>query len=196
MERAAVRDAVRLAELWLDDATALPSTSAEADAWSRAEWVEATLPVWRQLCDPVAAARRVGDGRGGAGRDAAARSAARGHAANGAMFGAQVGQAIGELSGEVVGSIGVPPTTTGRPALLPAAVTSFGAGLIPAEEVRSISRCARRLTSACSPMSRGCARTCSPLWRRTPGGSGSTRAASRRRCRSSTPRIPRRCRRR
>ena len=41
---AAVRDAVRLAELWLDDATALPSTSAEAEAWSRAEWVEATLP--------------------------------------------------------------------------------------------------------------------------------------------------------
>ena len=36
-------DAVRLAELWLDDATAL-STSAEADAWSRAEWVEAICP--------------------------------------------------------------------------------------------------------------------------------------------------------
>ena len=23
-------------------------------AWSRSEWVEATLPVWSKLCDPIA----------------------------------------------------------------------------------------------------------------------------------------------
>jgi putative hydrolase len=139
-ERAAVRDAVRLAELWLDDATALPSTSAEAEAWSRAEWVEATLPVWRQLCDPVAS--RVVSAMGEA---VPAEMRQLGpllgvmQQVGGAMFGAQVGQAIGELSGEVVGSadVGVPLTATGRPALMPAAVASFGEGLgIPADEVR------------------------------------------------------------
>ena len=139
-ERAAVRDAVRLAELWLDDATTLPSTSTEAEAWSRAEWVEATLPVWRQLCDPVAS--RVVSAMG-----EAVPSEMRQlgpllgvmQQVGGAMFGAQVGQAIGELSGEVVGSadVGVPLTATGRPALMPAAVASFGEGLgIPADEVR------------------------------------------------------------
>ena len=139
-ERAAVRDAVRLAELWLDDATTLPSTSAEAEAWSRAEWVEATLPVWRQLCDPVAS--RVVSAMGEA---VPAEMRQLGpllgvmQQVGGAMFGAQVGQAIGELSGEVVGSadVGVPLTATGRPALMPAAVASFGEGLgIPADEVR------------------------------------------------------------
>ncbi|HET9900860.1 MAG TPA: zinc-dependent metalloprotease [Actinomycetes bacterium] len=139
-ERAAVRDAVRLAELWLDGATTLPSTSAEAEAWSRAEWVEATLPVWRQLCDPVAS--RVVSAMGEA---VPAEMRQLGpllgvmQQVGGAMFGAQVGQAIGELSGEVVGSadVGVPLTATGRPALMPAAVASFGEGLgIPADEVR------------------------------------------------------------
>jgi putative hydrolase len=139
-ERAAVRDAVRLAELWLDDATTLPATSAEAEAWSRAEWVEATLPVWRQLCDPVAS--RVVSAMGEA---VPAEMRQLGpllgvmQQVGGAMFGAQVGQAIGELSGEVVGSadVGVPLTATGRPALMPAAVASFGEGLgIPADEVR------------------------------------------------------------
>jgi putative hydrolase len=139
-ERAAVRDAVRLAELWLDDATALPSTSAEAEAWSRAEWVEATLPVWQQLCDPVAS-RVVSAMAEAVPAEMRQLGPLLGvmQQVGGAMFGAQVGQAIGELSGEVVGSadVGVPLTATGRPALLPAAVKSFGEGLgVPADEVR------------------------------------------------------------
>ena len=39
-----------------------PSGSGAAVAWSRAEWVEATLPVWQELVDPVA--ERVGAGHG------------------------------------------------------------------------------------------------------------------------------------
>src|SRR5690606_7896700 len=61
-ERKAVDDALRLADLWLDDATSLPSGAASAVAWSRAEWVEATLPAWRELVDPVA--ERVGNAMG------------------------------------------------------------------------------------------------------------------------------------
>jgi putative hydrolase len=50
-----VAEALRLADLWLDDATTLPSgTSGGTQAWTRVRWVEATLPVWRTLIDPVA----------------------------------------------------------------------------------------------------------------------------------------------
>ncbi len=61
-DRSAVEEAVRLADLWLDDATSLPSGAGSAVAWSRAEWVEATLPAWKELVDPVA--ERVGAAMG------------------------------------------------------------------------------------------------------------------------------------
>ena len=54
-ETAEVRDAIRLADLWLDAVTDLPSGVRSTEAWSRIEWIEKTLPVWAALCDPVAA---------------------------------------------------------------------------------------------------------------------------------------------
>jgi putative hydrolase len=54
-ERAAVTDAIRLAELWLDPTTSFPAATTSARAWSRAEWIEATLPTWTTLVEPVAA---------------------------------------------------------------------------------------------------------------------------------------------
>src|SRR5215813_11693280 len=62
-ERAAVVEAVRLADLWLEDATALPSGIRTIKAWSRSEWVEATMPVWKTLCQPIA--ERAVDTMGG-----------------------------------------------------------------------------------------------------------------------------------
>src|SRR6266566_4411450 len=50
-----VVQALRLADLWLDDVTPFPSGVRATQAWSRSEWVEATLPVWSKLCDPIAA---------------------------------------------------------------------------------------------------------------------------------------------
>jgi len=46
--------ALGVAELWLDAATDLPPAGGPARAWSRSEWVEATLPTWRLLTEPVA----------------------------------------------------------------------------------------------------------------------------------------------
>jgi len=136
-----VADAVRLAELWLDPLTALPASGAAALAWSRAEWIEQTLPVWRTLVDPVAA-RVVG----AMGEVLPAEMAAQAgplvgvmRQMGGAMFGAQVGQALGTLAAEVVSStdIGLPLGPTGRPALIPTNVTAFGAGLgVDPAEVR------------------------------------------------------------
>jgi putative hydrolase len=53
-ERAAVADAIRLADLWLDEATELPSGVQTIESWTRLQWLDRTLPVWRSLCDPVA----------------------------------------------------------------------------------------------------------------------------------------------
>ena len=71
-ERSAVEQAGRLAELWLDPVTALPPTGAPCEAWSRAQWVEATLPTWRTLVTPVA--EKMSPSMGGA--------AGRGHGAS------------------------------------------------------------------------------------------------------------------
>jgi putative hydrolase len=138
---AEVADALRLAELWLDPLTALPAGGAAALAWSRAEWVEATLPIWRTLVDPVAA-RVVG----AMGEVLPAEMVAQAgpllgmmRQMGGAMFGAQVGQALGTLAAEVVSAtdIGLPLGPVGRPALIPTNVAAFGTGLgVDAVEVR------------------------------------------------------------
>ncbi|HEY5836101.1 zinc-dependent metalloprotease [Streptomyces sp.] len=140
-ERAWVEETVRLADLWLDGATSLPSGSGTAVAWSRAEWVEATLPVWRELVDPVA--ERVAGAMGEVlPEEMQAMSGpllGMMRSMGGAMFGSQIGQALGNLAGEVVGStdVGLPLGPSGKAALLPANIASFGEGLgVPQEEVR------------------------------------------------------------
>ncbi|WP_432095050.1 zinc-dependent metalloprotease [Streptomyces sp. bgisy100] len=140
-ERAAVEESVRLADLWLDGVTSLPSGSGTAVAWSRAEWVEATLPVWKDLVDPVA--ERVGAAMGDVLPEEMQAMAGpllgMMRSMGGAMFGTQIGQAVGMLAGEVVGSsdIGLPLGPAGKAALLPVNIEAFGKGLgVPQEEVR------------------------------------------------------------
>ncbi|GAA2291387.1 zinc-dependent metalloprotease [Streptomyces atrovirens] len=140
-DRRAVEEAVRLADLWLDDATSLPSGASSAVAWSRAEWVEATLPAWRELVDPVA--ERVGNAMGDVLPEEMQAMAGpligMMRSMGGAMFGTQIGQAVGVLAGEVVGSsdIGLPLGPAGRAALLPLNIETFGKDLgVPREEVR------------------------------------------------------------
>ncbi|WP_441250340.1 zinc-dependent metalloprotease [Kitasatospora sp. McL0602] len=140
-ERSAVAEAVRLADLWLDSVTEFPSGAGTAVAWSRAEWVEATLPVWKDLVDPVA--ERVGNAMGGVLPEEMQAMAGPlmgvMRSMGGAMFGTQIGQALGALAAEVVGStdVGLPLAPAGKAALLPQNVAEFGEGLsVPAEEVR------------------------------------------------------------
>ncbi|MEV0093526.1 zinc-dependent metalloprotease [Streptomyces sp. NPDC050738] len=140
-EKSAVEEAVRLADLWLDGATSLPSGASTAVAWSRAEWVEATLPVWKELVDPVA--ERVGAAMGGVLPEEMQAMAGpllgMMRSMGGAMFGQQIGQAVGVLAGEVVGStdIGLPLGPAGKAALLPLNVEALGKDLgIDKNEVR------------------------------------------------------------
>jgi putative hydrolase len=140
-QRRAVEEAVRIAELWLDPVTAIPAGTTGALAWSRAEWVEATLPVWRELVEPVAS--RVVEAMGEVVPEEMKSMVGPllgvMRQMGGAMFGAQVGQALGTLAGEVVGAsdIGLPLGPEGKAVLLPANVAAFGEGLgVDDEQVR------------------------------------------------------------
>jgi putative hydrolase len=144
-ERAEVDEAIRLAELWLDPLTVMPAGAVASLAWSRAEWVENTIEVWKQLVEPVAA--RVVDAMGNAMpsqlpeemRDAMTPLLGMMKQMGGAMFGAQVGQALGSLATESLGAtdIGLPLGPAARAVLVPANVAAFGEGLgIPADQVR------------------------------------------------------------
>ncbi|MDB1086840.1 zinc-dependent metalloprotease [Streptomyces sp. ACA25] len=140
-EHAQVEESLRLADLWLDAVTSLPSGAHSTVAWSRAEWVEATLPVWKELVDPVA--ERVGTAMGEVlpqeMQAMAGPLLGMMRSMGGAMFGTQIGQAVGVLAGEVVGSsdIGLPLGPAGKAALLPRNITLFGEGLgVAQDEVR------------------------------------------------------------
>jgi putative hydrolase len=139
-----VREAVSIAEVWLDQATSFPQVSSSVAAWSRAEWIENTMGVWRRLVEPVAAhiadamenALTFGDSSeegggipGMAGMEQMLRPMLRSSGAS--MFGLQLGQGLGQLAAEVVGAtdIGLPLSEPGHVALLPTNVAAFGAGL-------------------------------------------------------------------
>jgi putative hydrolase len=140
-QQRALTDAVSLAELWLDEVTSFPRVSATVAAWSRAEWIEQTLPVWRRLVEPVAA--HIADAMEGAlslGGEAGAVPGMAGmeqmlrpmlRTSGASMFGLQLGQGLGQLATEVVGAtdIGLPLSEPGHVALLPTNVAAFGKGL-------------------------------------------------------------------
>jgi putative hydrolase len=154
-----VADAVRLAEHWLDPATTLPEASATSAAWSRAEWVENTLPVWQQVVDPVAehVAGAMGSALPAEVQQLAGPMAGMLRQLGGSIFGTQVGQALGELAGEVVSAsdIGLPLGPAGQAVLVPDNVVKFAEGLgLTDEDVRlylALRECAHQRLFAGAP---------------------------------------------
>ncbi|WP_091550325.1 zinc-dependent metalloprotease [Micromonospora pattaloongensis] len=140
-ERNAVEEALRLADLWLEPASALPSGIQSAAAWNRNEWIYKTLDVWKKLCDPVAG-RMVGAMTDLVPPEARAQLGPMQSMVatlGGALFGGQLGQALGSLAAEVLsaGEIGLPLAPPGTAALIPANITAYGRGLeLPEDEVR------------------------------------------------------------
>src|SRR3954467_983693 len=132
-ERHQVEESLRLADLWLDPASALPSGIQVAAAWNRNEWIYNTLDVWKKLCDPIAG-RMVGAMGDLVPEEAKAQlgpMASMVATLGGALFGGQLGQAMGSLAAEVlsVGDIGLPLGPPGTAALVPANIISYGEGL-------------------------------------------------------------------
>jgi putative hydrolase len=154
-QRRAVAEAVRLAELWLDPVTSFPSTGAESRAWSRSEWLTATMPAWQEIIEPIA--EQVQASMGGmmpnqqdlaAGLPEELRAMlpadlpvdltqmlgpllGMAKQMGASMFAMQAGQGLAALAGEVLGAgdVGLPLTDDGVPTLLPENVAGFAAGL-------------------------------------------------------------------
>jgi putative hydrolase len=140
-DRHAVEEALRLADLWLDPASALPSGIRVSVAWNRNEWIYNTLDVWRKLCDPVAGrmVTAMGDLVPEEARAQLGPMQAMVATLGGALFGGQLGQALGSLAAEVLsaGDIGLPLGPAGTAALVPTNITEYGQGLeLPDDEVR------------------------------------------------------------
>ena len=140
-ERAAVAEALRLADLWLEPGSALPSGISATAAWTRSDWIANTLDVWRKLCDPVAEhivgamTELVPEEM----RSQLGPMTSMVTSLGGALFGGQLGTALGSLAAEVLsaGDIGLPLGPAGTAALVPANIEEYAKGLeLPLDQVR------------------------------------------------------------
>lgn len=159
-----VDEAVRVAQMWVDPVTTLDAPTGSGLAWSRAEWVEATMPTWHRLVEPVSdgvTAAMTGamdeqfrrlreEGLGDAmpdlpdlpGIDVGGllehlQPALRQLA--GSVFSAQLGHGVGALASDLLSAteVGLPLLASEDVALLPANISAFTEGLgVDASEVR------------------------------------------------------------
>jgi putative hydrolase len=161
----AVSEAVRIASLWVDEATTLPPHTAWAHAWTPLDWTEETMPLWGELVGPVAkglsaamsqaSTNQLGRLTGGdvslppelagmlpPGMDPAmVMGQVQGmlERMSAGMFTAQLGQAVGTLSQEVLtgSDVGLPLVPDDHVVLLPAAIDELASGLsVDVGEVR------------------------------------------------------------
>ncbi|MGX1793817.1 zinc-dependent metalloprotease [Microbacterium sp. NPDC055312] len=142
--RASLADAFGLANLWLGEATTISELASAPQAMTRGEWVEKTLPVWKEIADPVSTS--IADALTGAletqvppemqSMVQGAGQLMRGLGAS--LFAAQFGQVLGRLSLEVVsgGDVGIPVLPAGTAAVIPQNIADFGEGLeIPEDQI-------------------------------------------------------------
>lgn len=142
--RGSLVDAFTLANLWLSEATTISELAEAPKAMTRGEWVEATLPVWKEIADPVSTS--IADALTSA-LDTQVPEEMRGlvqgagklmRGLGGSVFAAQFGQVLGNLSLEVVsgGDVGIPVLPAGTAAVIPQNLTAFGEGLeIPEDQI-------------------------------------------------------------
>lgn len=153
-ERSQLEQAFHVASLWLAETTDISELTTPPRLISRTEWVNATMPIWSQLAEPVA--NSIADSLTTVLRDQApeemsgmisgASDMVRG--IGGTLFAMQLGQIVGQLASEVVsgGDIGIPllgsdaATTPGvdyQAVLIPQNVAAFAAGLdVPIDQVQ------------------------------------------------------------
>ncbi|WP_404438653.1 zinc-dependent metalloprotease [Microbacterium aerolatum] len=137
-------DAFALANLWLGEATTISELSDSPQAMTRGEWVEKTLPVWKDIAGPVSTS--IADALTSAldtqvpedMRDAIQGAGKLMRGLGASVFAAQFGQVLGNLSLEVVsgGDVGIPVLPAGTAAVIPQNITAFGEGLeIPEDQI-------------------------------------------------------------
>ncbi len=143
-----IRDAIQLADSWLDQATTLEPANVPVVAWSRAEWVESTMENWQEMTEPVvtslsealtrAVTEQLPDQLPGELKGALGNMEPMMKNLGGSMFGLQLGHAIGELAQEVLSGTDTGfPVAGQRMAMIPVNIEEFGDGLsIEPEQIR------------------------------------------------------------
>lgn len=140
VDHAAIDEACRLADLWLNDVTIFPATTASARGWTRAQWLDHSVPVWHDIVTPLAA--NLSSQMNKAMQEMSAdlpielpmgigSMATILEQIGGAMLASQLGQALGSLSTTVLSStdLGLPMAAPGEKILLPANVRAWGEDL-------------------------------------------------------------------
>lgn len=142
--RTSLVDAFALAGLWLGEATTISDLAQAPVAMTRGEWVEKTLPVWKEIAGPVSTS--IADALTSAldtqvpeeMRDVVQGAGRLMRGLGGSVFAAQFGQVLGNLSLEVVsgGDVGIPVLPAGTAAIIPQNLSAFGEGLeIPDDQI-------------------------------------------------------------
>lgn len=118
----AVTEAVNLVELWLDDATILPTASNKVEAWSANDWLTNTLPMWKRMVTPVAEhmAQAQLDSLPEEAREMVGPIMQMMNQMSGMNFGMQLGHALGDLATQTLSGtdFGVPIAPAGVTALM------------------------------------------------------------------------------
>lgn len=119
----AVEEAVRLAELWLDDATELPTSSGKVVAWNAETWLTETLPMWKRMVTPVAQHMNEAqlESLPEEARELMGPMLQMMNQMSGMNFGMQLGNALGDLAKQAItgSDFGLPVAPTDVTALLP-----------------------------------------------------------------------------
>lgn len=142
-EREAVTQSARIAAMWVGEATEIGSID-ELTLLSRQQWMEATMPVWQEMTEPVASSiataltRAMEEHAPEEAKSMLAGAERLLRNVGGTLFAMQLGQVVGQLSSEVVsgGDIGFPLLDEDA-ALLPVNLQGVATGLeIPEDQVQ------------------------------------------------------------
>ncbi|CAB4339563.1 MAG: hypothetical protein F2690_03460 [Actinobacteria bacterium] len=151
---AKVEEAFSIAQLWLNEATFFPQSSAVGNpAMARTDWVDTTLTGWQTSVEPLALGLAAAisellskaQGEQDQGEAESAMQIPVGMIATllrsfiGSLIATQLGQSIGGLAAHVTGThdVGLPLVDPAYPALVPQNINEWGQDLdIPMDEVR------------------------------------------------------------
>ena len=132
-DSSAVEESTRLAELWLDDATDLPTAENRVAAWNAEDWLQHTMPMWKRFVNPVA--KHMNEAQLDSLPDEARQM--MGPMSNmmsqlsGMNFGMQLGHALGDLAQQALtgSDFGLPVAPAGTTAILPHNIQSIARDL-------------------------------------------------------------------
>ncbi len=136
-DAALIREAMEIADLWLNDATVFPANSNEKRIISRADWVDSTIKGWQSTVEPLAMGLAQAMTTIVEQAELPENSLPITQVAGmlrtfiGTMIATQLGQVIGGLAATVTGAhdVGLPLLEPARPALIPENVAKWGADI-------------------------------------------------------------------